>query len=170
MTSKLSFVQYIADQIRKAGQIRFRKMFGEYAIYCNDKVVALVCDNQLFIKPTQGGRKFIGNAIEALPYPGASPYLLIDKVDDDDWLVGLVKITCDELPHPKKKSTKACKVKPGPEKMAANNKPLLNDEHEFPDESVLGRNLGGNKKLWTDFLSILSSEFASISLNWKYYL
>ncbi|MCC3506339.1 MAG: TfoX/Sxy family protein [Microcoleus sp. PH2017_19_SFW_U_A] len=52
MSSDLSFVEYILDQINQAGQVSFKKMFGEYAIYCDEKVVALVCDNQLFIKPT----------------------------------------------------------------------------------------------------------------------
>jgi DNA transformation protein and related proteins len=56
MSSDLSFVEYILDQINQAGQVSFKKMFGKYAIYCDEKVVALVCDNQLFIKPTDGGR------------------------------------------------------------------------------------------------------------------
>jgi TfoX/Sxy family transcriptional regulator of competence genes len=55
MASDLSFVKYVRDQINADGQISFRKMFGEYAIYYGEKVVALVCDNQLFVKPTVAG-------------------------------------------------------------------------------------------------------------------
>jgi TfoX/Sxy family transcriptional regulator of competence genes len=59
MATDKSFVEFIADQIEHVGQITFKQMFGEYALYCEGKVVALVCDNQLFIKSTVGGRAFI---------------------------------------------------------------------------------------------------------------
>jgi TfoX/Sxy family transcriptional regulator of competence genes len=107
MASDLSFVEYIVDQIENAGEIRYRKMFGEYAVYCNEKVTALICDNQLFIKPTEAGRAFIGNVIEAPPYPGAkNSFLIEDKMDDREWLSQLVRITAKELPMPKPKRKK----------------------------------------------------------------
>ncbi len=53
MSSSQEFVDYIIDQIENAGVITFRKMFGEYALYCNGKVVALICDDQLFVKQTK---------------------------------------------------------------------------------------------------------------------
>ena len=82
-------------------------MFGEYAIYCDGKVVALVCDNQLFVKPTEGGRAYIGNIVEAAPYPGAKLYCLIeDAFEDREWISGLIKITARELPIPKQKQSK----------------------------------------------------------------
>ncbi len=108
MASDLEFVEYVCDQIRDAGSISFRKMFGEYAIYCNGKVIALVCDNQFFLKPTDGGRSFIGNVTEALPYPGAKPYFLIgDQLDDREWVSNLVRATEKEIPLPKPKIKKA---------------------------------------------------------------
>ena len=61
------FVKFVTDQIRSAGMITCRKMFGDYTIYSNGKVVALVCDNQLFVKPTTGGRAFIGEVTEGHP-------------------------------------------------------------------------------------------------------
>ena len=82
-------------------------MFGEYAVYCNEKVVALVCDNQLFIKPTEAGRAFIGDPVEAPPYPGAkNSFLIEDKMDDREWISHLVRITTKELPMPKPKKKK----------------------------------------------------------------
>ncbi|CDZ78444.1 Regulator of competence-specific genes [Legionella massiliensis] len=106
MSSKQSTVDYILEQITRAGTIRAKKMFGEYAIYCEDKVVALVCDDQLFVKPTQAGKAFISNYIEGTPYPGAKPYLLIsgEMWDETEWLTELIKITTSELPLPKKKA------------------------------------------------------------------
>lgn len=107
MSSDQSFVDFIVDQIENAGIINYRKMFGEYALYCEGKVVALVCDNQLFIKPTESGRSFIGNVVEAPAYPGAKPSFLIDdKIDDREWISTLIRITFDELPAPKLKAKK----------------------------------------------------------------
>ena len=111
MASDLEFVEYLCDQIAVAGSIAFKKMFGEYAIYCNEKVVALVCDNQLFVKPTEGGRSLIGRVVEAPPYTGAKPYFLVeDRLDDRDWIAALVRATEREVPLPKiKKKTLANK-------------------------------------------------------------
>ncbi len=80
-------------------------MFGEYALYCNDRVVALVCDNQLYVKPTTAGAAFLDTPEEAPPYPGAKNYYLIsgEHWDDSDWLSELIRITAAELPLPKKK-------------------------------------------------------------------
>ena len=101
MASDKSFIEFIADQMGDAGSISFRKMFGEYALYCNGKVVALVCDNQLFVKPTESGRAYIGDPLEAAPYPGAKLYFLIeDAFEDPKWISDLIRITAQELPTP----------------------------------------------------------------------
>jgi TfoX/Sxy family transcriptional regulator of competence genes len=104
MASDIEFVQFVADQIKNAGEIKYRNMFGEYVLYCEGKVVALICDNKLFVKPTDAGRTFIGNVIEAPPYPGAKPSFLInEQIEDIDWISKLIKITEEELPEPKPK-------------------------------------------------------------------
>lgn len=107
MASDKSFIEFIVDQMGNAGYISHKKMFGEYAIYCDSKVVALVCDNQLFVKPTEDGRAYIGEIVEAEPYPGAKLYFLIeDKFEDREWISGLIKITAQTLPLPKQKQKK----------------------------------------------------------------
>jgi DNA transformation protein and related proteins len=112
MASDLNFVEYVRDQINEAGQVSFKKMFGEYAIYYDDKVIALVCDNQLFLKPTAGGRSMIGNVVEAPPYPGAKPHFLIgEQLDDQQWMSNLIQLTASELPAPKPKKSKPKKAK-----------------------------------------------------------
>jgi TfoX/Sxy family transcriptional regulator of competence genes len=102
-------MDYILGQIGGAGAVSARKMFGEYGIYCDGRMVALVCDDQLFVKPTGAGRAFAGPLPEAAPYPGAKPYLLIDgdRWDDADWLTELIRRSTAELPMPKPKKTKA---------------------------------------------------------------
>jgi TfoX/Sxy family transcriptional regulator of competence genes len=107
MASDTSFVEYVADQVHDAGAIRYRKMFGEYALYCDEKVVALICDNRLFVKPTAAGREYIGDVVEAPAYPGAKPAFLIeDRIDDREWLSELIRITFNELPVAKPKRKK----------------------------------------------------------------
>jgi TfoX/Sxy family transcriptional regulator of competence genes len=124
MASDLEFVEYVRDQMRGAGEITFRKMFGEYAVYCNGKVVALVCDNQLFVKPTVAGRARIGAVREAPPYPGARPHFLIDeKLDDGPWLGGVIVATERELPAPVPKKPKVAKRSAAAKKAAPAKKP-----------------------------------------------
>jgi TfoX/Sxy family transcriptional regulator of competence genes len=107
MASDLSFVEFVVDQIENAEKITYKKMFGEYALYSTGKVVALICNNQLFVKSTEGGRSFIGEVVEAQPYPGAKPYFLIeDRLEDSDWLSSLLSLTAKELPEPKPKKKK----------------------------------------------------------------
>ena len=107
MSSDVNFVSYIVDQITGAGRISYRKMFGEYALYCDGKVVALVCDDQLFLKPTTAGRQAIPDLVETPPYPGGKDWFLIDAgLDDADWISELVRLTAAELPLPKPKKPK----------------------------------------------------------------
>ena len=67
MASDVTFVDFVTDQIDGTCEMSYRKMFGEYALYSKGKVVALVCDDQLFVKPTDAGRSFIGEVVEAPP-------------------------------------------------------------------------------------------------------
>jgi len=107
MASDKSFVEFIVDQVENAGQISYKKMFGEYAVYCEGKLVALVCDNKLFVKPTEAGRAFIGNVIEAPPYAGAKvSFLIDDRIEDREWITDLIRITYKELPEQKIKKKK----------------------------------------------------------------
>jgi TfoX/Sxy family transcriptional regulator of competence genes len=105
MSSKQHNVEFVLEQMSAAGNVSVRKMFGEYAIYSADKVVALFCDDQLFLKPTDAGRAFLGKVKEAPPYPGAKPYFLItgDCCEDGEWLSELVRVTERALPKPKPK-------------------------------------------------------------------
>ncbi|MCP9764005.1 TfoX/Sxy family protein [Lacihabitans soyangensis] len=107
MASEPNFVDFVLEQIKNSGEISTKKMFGEYGIYSDGKLFGLICDNKLFIKPTNSGRKFIGNVVEAPPYDGAKPSFLIEEnVEDSEWLSELVRISLVELPAPKQKKKK----------------------------------------------------------------
>ena len=107
MSTDFDFIEYLEEQLSGVDNIFFLKMFGEYALYCDNKVVALVCDNQLFVKPTIAGREYLEDVIEEPPYSGAKNYFLIgDRIDDKEWVSELIRITAEEVPLPKAKKPK----------------------------------------------------------------
>ena len=103
MASNRRTVEFFVEQAAAAGAVSARPMFGEYGLYCDGKMVGIIGEDQLFIKPTAMGRSFAGGADEVSPYPGAKPCLLIkpDRWDDAEWMSELVRITAAELPPPK---------------------------------------------------------------------
>lgn len=105
MASDISFVEYVIEQASGAGKITCKKMFGEYGIYCNDKIVGVICDNILYIKKTQAGAAVCPKLEECSPYDGAKPHFVFDDVDDKS-LTRFIRATCDELPAPKPKKKK----------------------------------------------------------------
>ena len=102
MASNPTTVAYLIEQMGGAGLVSARKMFGEYGLYRAGKLVALVCDDQLFVKTTTAGRRQVGEATEAPPYKGARPCLLIpaERWDDREWLSCLAELSAAELPDP----------------------------------------------------------------------
>lgn len=103
MASNLDFVQYVCEQIGGAGEITHKRMFGEYGIYCNGKVIGVICDNQFFVKKTSSGTDILAGCEEAEPYTGAKPHLLVESVDDKDLMARFISATYDEVPAPKSK-------------------------------------------------------------------
>ena len=106
MASNADFVQYLADQCSGAGDIVAKKMFGDYGIYCNDKIFGLICDDHFYLKPTDEVRPLLRAVDMRPPYEGAKPYFYIADVDDHDYLSSLVRETCRHLPEPKPKKKK----------------------------------------------------------------
>lgn len=109
MSTKQSTMDYILDQLSFTRNVASRKMFGEYALYCDGKVVGLVCDDTLFIKITEPGKDFVGQYYEeGFAYPGAKESMVIDeeRIEDREWLAELINITVDNLPVPKLKKAK----------------------------------------------------------------
>lgn len=108
MGSSQSTADFMLDQLSQAGGVTARKMFGEYGLYLDGKMVAVVCDDQLFIKPTEGGRSYIGEPQEVAPFPQAKGWFLMDgeQLEDREWLAQLVRITAHQLPPPKPKAKK----------------------------------------------------------------
>jgi TfoX/Sxy family transcriptional regulator of competence genes len=109
MSTKQGTVDFILEQIAEAGPVSAKKMFGEYGLFCDGKMVALVCGDELFIRITPAGKAFVGDCPEKPPYKGAKPCFFIsgEKWDESEWLSHLIKISTAELPVPKKKPRKS---------------------------------------------------------------
>ena len=101
MGSDREFVRFVCEQLRGAGDISSRRMFGEAAIYLEDKVVGLVFGNQFFLKATETGRAMIGAPTEAAPFEGAKNWFLLADLDDPEFLADLVRATATALPNAK---------------------------------------------------------------------
>lgn len=106
MASSIDFVKYACHQMGEAGEITYKKMFGEYGIYCDGKIVGLICDDQLFIKKTKAGESVFKKAVEGSPYTNAKPHFIIESLDDREFLGEFIRKTYEELPIPKPKKTK----------------------------------------------------------------
>jgi len=99
MSSDFHFIEFLVDGIVPECEISYRKMFGNYAMYCHGKTVALVCDNQLFVKITEKGKAFVKNEYEeGFPFPGAKPWMLIEnRIENKAWISELFLITEQEI-------------------------------------------------------------------------
>jgi len=111
MATDKEFVDFVLDQIEDAGEITAKRMFGEWGVFSNGKIFALICKSKLYVKPTQAGRAFIKDPVEAPPYEGAKlSFLIEDKLEDREWLSELVRISLAELPEPKPRKKKRGKT------------------------------------------------------------
>lgn len=111
MASDKDFAQYVCEQAGLAGRTSTKRMFGEYALYLDAKVVAFICDNQVFVKPTDAGRELLGSVTEAPPYPGAKLYFQVNEhLDDQSLFKTLLITTADALPVAKPKKAKKSKT------------------------------------------------------------
>lgn len=111
MSTRAETVEFLTDQLSALPGIRTRRMFGEYCLYYDEKPVAFVCDDELFVKPTEAGRTYIGVPDEAPAYPGSKLYFRVsgDRWEERDWLSGLISETAAALPEPKPRKPKAAK-------------------------------------------------------------
>lgn len=106
MASSLEFVEYVCDQISLAGEIRYKKMFGEYGIYCDDKVIGLICDNTFYLKKVLETEGLLQGVSLSEPYTGAKPCYIIESFDNREFLKEIIEITTSALPKPKKPKKK----------------------------------------------------------------
>jgi len=103
MSTSAEFVQYVLDQFSELPSVRTRKMFGEYGFFYGGIYFAAACDNQFFVKITEGGKRLLPDCETAPPYPGAKPMFLIPRLEDRELLTELARVTCRELPPPRSK-------------------------------------------------------------------
>jgi TfoX/Sxy family transcriptional regulator of competence genes len=104
MSTSQDTIHYICDQAGFGSRLTYKRMFGEYALYLDGKVVAFVCEDQLFLTPTSEGQRYLGQVVPAPPYPGAKDYFLIAaELDDPERVHTALEITAQALPEQKPK-------------------------------------------------------------------
>lgn len=104
MATDASFLEHVTETAGLGNRLTFKKMFGEYALYLDGKVVAFACDNSLFIKPSAAATKLAPDLPVAPPYPGAKDYSVADELlDDPEALRRLIVETAALMPPPKEK-------------------------------------------------------------------
>jgi TfoX/Sxy family transcriptional regulator of competence genes len=108
MATQQRTIDFLLEQATGAGTVAAKPMFGEYGVYVDGKMIGLVCDDQLFVKPTVSGRAHAEPVSYAPPCPGPKPQMLIpaDRWEDAEWLGELLRITAAKLPTPKPRKPK----------------------------------------------------------------
>ncbi|SIS82903.1 TfoX/Sxy family protein [Phaeovulum vinaykumarii] len=115
MATRPETADFLLECLDGAGvEIRLRRMFGEYCVYADDKVAALLCDDALFVKPVPEARAYLGSVTEAPPYDGAKPHFRLDPDtwEDRDRLGGLMRLLAQVLPAPKPRKPRTAKTRP----------------------------------------------------------
>ena len=103
MASSKEYLNFILEQLSELDDITSRAMMGEYIIYYRGRVVSGIYDDRFLVKPTKSARAMMPDADLELPYEGAKEMLLVDNVENREFLRELLEAMVDELPAPKKK-------------------------------------------------------------------
>lgn len=103
MASGKDYLEFVLEQLSELDEITYKAMMGEYIIYFHGKIVGGIYDNRFLVKPTKSARALMPEARMELPYEGAKEMLLVENVDNKEFLKQLLESMYDELPVPKKK-------------------------------------------------------------------
>ena len=103
MASSKEYLDFILEQLSGLEEISYRAMMGEYIIYYRGKIVGGIYDDRFLVKPTKSAKNMMPDADMEVPYEGAKEMLLVDNVDNREFLQSLLEAMYDELPAPKKK-------------------------------------------------------------------
>ncbi len=106
MASSKEYLEFVLEQLSELDDITYRAMMGEYIIYYRDKVAGGIYDNRFLVKPVQAARELMPHARLEIPYEGAKDMLLVDELEDREFLKRLFEAMYEELPAPKKKKKK----------------------------------------------------------------
>ena len=106
MASSKEYLDFLLEQLSELTDITYKSMMGEYIIYYQGKIVGGIYDDRFLVKPVKSAIKLMPNADYELPYEGAKEMLLVDDVDNKDFLVELFNSMYEELPAPKVKKNK----------------------------------------------------------------
>jgi len=144
MATDASYAAFVVDQAGPRMDVRVGKMFGEYALYVDEKVVGFLCDNRLFLKPTEAGRPFFDTLEVGPAYPGSKDYWIGDEVvEEAPRFQDLLRAMVAELPAPKPRKAKAANRDQGPVSQPSSSRPGGSTRRGGPNASEAKRRLHG---------------------------
>ena len=106
MASSKEYLDFILEQVSELDNVSYKAMMGEFIIYYKGKIIGGIYDDRLLVKLVQSAINYMPNAVYELPYDGAKEMLLVDEVDNKEFLIGLFDAMYDDLPAPKPKKKK----------------------------------------------------------------
>ena len=106
MASSKEYLDFILEQVSELENVSYKAMMGEFIIYYEGKIIGGIYDDRLLVKPVQSAISYMPNAVYEFPYDGAKKMLLVDDVDNKEFLIGLFDAMYDDLPAPKPKKKK----------------------------------------------------------------
>ena len=106
MPSTKDYLDFILEQLSMLEGVSYRAMMGEYILYCRDRVFGGIYDDRFLVKPVNAARELMPDAFLEKPYDGAKAMLMVDNVDDREFLMRLITAMYDELPEPKRRTNK----------------------------------------------------------------
>ena len=113
MPTSAATIAHVLDTLADLPGLRAARMFGEYGLYLDTKLVGLICDDTLFVKPTASAVPLLPGIAMGPPYPGAKPHMMLtETLDDPDLAIRVLRAVASDVPEPQPKKPKAAKAKP----------------------------------------------------------
>lgn len=105
MATSVEYIEFVCEQIRGVGEIRYRKMFGEYMVYVNNKPILLVCDNSVYVKKREEIRKIMTGSALGIPYDGSKEHYILD-IENSELCCEVIRLLEPVTPIPKPRKRK----------------------------------------------------------------
>lgn len=106
MASSKAYLEFVLEQLSNLEGITYRYMMSEYILYYKTKIVGGIYDDRFLVKPIESAKKYLNELIYETQYPGGKEMLLVDNIDNREYICGLLEVMYDELPYPKVKQGK----------------------------------------------------------------
>ena len=102
MATSKEYLEFVLEQLSDLDGVTYRAMMGEYILYYKDRIIGGIYDDRLLVKPTKTAKELMPSALMQAPYDGAKEMILVDNIDDKEFLFALFNGMANELPARKR--------------------------------------------------------------------